>query len=112
MFPVSPFVPALFGFIPHLPVWKTFFLLKTESPIEVKKTTSCLSSVADPPSTPILFSFLLHEVVQHNFGHSWCLSSAPPGSASPSCFSYRCETLLKMSPESLISRSFGSPALL
>ena len=36
---------------------------------------------------PVLFSFLLHEIVRQKFGHSWWFSSAPSGFASSLCSS-------------------------
>ena len=93
IFPMFPLVPALFRLIPHLPVLENFFLfflLKTESPIEMEKTTSAFHLLLTHhlfQTIPILFSFLLHEIVRQKFGHSWWFSSAPSGFASSLCSS-------------------------
>ena len=108
IFPVFPFVPSLFRLIPHLPVLENiffffflffFFLRKTESPIEMEKTTSAFHLLLIhhlSQTIPILFSFLLHKIVQHKFGHSWYFSSTPSGFASSSCFSTYLQHLKKI----------------
>lgn len=61
IFPMFPFVPALFRLIPHFPVLENiffFFLLKTESPIEMEKTTLpfiCCSPTICPKPSPSCF---------------------------------------------------------
>ena len=89
-----PFVPALFRLIPHLPVLENifFFFFFAEDRITHRDGKDhpafhLLLTHHLSQTIPVLFSFLLHEIVQHKFGHSWCFSSAPSGFASSSCSS-------------------------
>lgn len=93
IFPMFPFVPALFRLIPHFPVLENiFFFFFAEDRITHRDGKDhpafhLLLTHHLSQTIPILFSFLLHEIVQHKFGHSWCFSSAPSGFASSSCSS-------------------------